>query len=435
MNLATRFPIIPWLVSGAGAIAVALIGWEWMCFHGFPGTTTKSLGGFPGEGARRAQDPKLAPAALIQPGGRMRPVTGAPPTAPAIAGAGNPDTGNAMPRALVARVADMGLLEEALTREVVDHWQEAFQQLVEQGPAAVPAIRAYLEAFVDVSFGPSGVQKLGHASARTALIEALAQIGGAEAVALTLEMLRLTAEPPEIALLAASLERLVPDEPNWRGEATQAARETLKLAAANPPSDQDVAPLFEVLNRYGGDSAVPDLEQASETWRYYAAMALAQLPDGAGVASLVRMAQEQKGIIPFQVLAQLATENAEARTALLELAGANKISASAWPHLQPVLQGLRFHFADSVFDETGDTASTDGMNLVHIAKGNQNYYLTTDASRLTKEDFDQQTALVDDLAAVAQDPTATEALEGVRAALIAARAAVDEARHLRLTPP
>ena len=257
------------------------------------------------------------------------------------------------------------------------------------------------------------------------MIGAVAQIGGPEALALSREMMRLTAEPPEIALLAANLERLAPEQPDWRGEALQAARECLTLTAISPPKNQDVAPLFEVLNRYAGASAVPDLERASGNWNYYASMALAQLPDSAGVPSLIRMAQEQNGPIAFQMLAQLAGANPEARRALLDLATAKMIPPSAWPHLQPVLQGHQFHFSDSVFDESGDTASLDGMKMVHVAKGNQNYYLTTDATRLSKDHLDQQTALVDALAAVVEDPGATTVLDEAKTALATAQAAID----------
>ena len=434
MNRQARPSSFPSVFVVAGGIGVVLV-WGWMSLLSSPGSRTTALDASVGKAAGNAQPPNLAAAPSSQPGGRFRATKGSPPQAAAIAGAASPESGSPAPQGLVARLSGMGMSDVSLTPEVVDHWHRGFQQLVQQGPAALPAIRDYLMAFTDVSFGPEGLQKLGHGSARTALIAALAQIGGPEAMALTLEMMRLTAEPPEIALLAANLERLAPDQPHWRGEATQAARESLTLAAGKPTTEQDVAPLFEVLNRYGGASTVPDLEQASGNWNYYAAMTLAQLPDGAGVPSLVHMAQEQKGIIPFQMLAQLATENVEARTALLELAGANTIPASAWPHLQPVLQGQRFHFADSVFDESGDTASTDGMNMVHIAKGNQNYYLATDASRLSKKHLDQQTALVDDLVAVVEDPAATQALEGARAALTSARAGVDGAHRLRVSPP
>ncbi len=417
-------------------MGLGLVGWGLMHWVSSAGIGIMPAGDFVREGAGNPQLPEPAAAiAPFQARGRIRPVMGTPADGPAKVEAGNPKTALATPQGLVGRLSAVVLSEGSLTREVTENWNKDFRLLVEQGPAALPAIRDYLMAFNDVSFGPAGVRKLGYDSARTALFGALAEIGGPEALAQTLEMLRLTAEAPEIALLAANLERLAPDEHSWREEATQAARESLALAAGHPTTDRDVAPLFEVLNRYGGASTVPDLEQASGNWRYYAAMTLAQLPDGAGVPSLVQMAEEEQGIIPFQMLAQLAAENAEARTAFLELAEAKAIPASAWPHLQPVLQGQRFHFADSVFDESGETASTDGMNMVHIAKGNQNYYLATDATRLTKEHLDQQTALVNDLAAVAQDADATKALEVTRAALAAARAAVDGAHRRSDTSP
>jgi len=56
----------------------------------------------------------------------------------------------------------------------------------------------------------------------------------------------------------------------------------------------------------------------AKQWNYYAVIALAQLPDGAGVPSLIRMAQEENGYGPLQMLAQLASDNPDARTALLD---------------------------------------------------------------------------------------------------------------------
>ena len=69
---------------------------------------------------------------------------------------------------------------------------------------------------------------------------------------------------------------------------------------------------------------VPELEETTGKWKYYSAMALAQLPDGAGVPSLIRMAQDPneagKGILDvvLQTLAQVSTQYPEARAALVE---------------------------------------------------------------------------------------------------------------------
>ena len=435
MNREFCTPRLRWLVFTVGGIVLLSAVWQLTQLRDPAGLGNTAPRAFPADGVRKPQDGKAGGTTAAPPTrSRIRTLKGPPQDAPPI---GRPvDSAGLIPtpQKLVARLSHLDLSGGPLTREVAALWQEDFRQLVQRGPAALPAIRAYLETFTDVAFGPAGMRKLGHGSARTALIGALVEIGGSEALAVTLEMMRLTAEPPEIALLAANLERLAPEQPDWRGAATQAAREALTLAASGPPGDQDVAPLFEVLNRYGGISAVPHLEQASGNWNYYASMALAQLPDGAGVPSLVRMAQEQKGTIPVQMLAQLATANPVARNALLELAGMKMIPSSAWPHLQSVLEGQQCHFSDSFFDESGDTASLNGMTMVHIAKGNQNYYVTMDATRLSNEHIDQQMGLVDALEEVVEDPGAAMVLKEAKRALTLARAAVAETHSLIGTP-
>lgn len=417
----------------AGALALVVSGWLLTHPRGSSHSQTPSTLAPVREddGKAHAPQPEGGVAAVAPAAGSRSEKSAPPHSAPAVPrGESTPLT-----RELVAAVTTLDMSGGALTREGADAWNASFERLVQAGAAAVPAIREYLEAFADVPFGTSGLQRLGHASARGALFDALTRIGGPEAIALTLDILGSTAEPAEIALLAGNLEMLAPQESKWREEVMAAARKALEQAADEKPDAQDVAPLFEVLNRFGGDSVVPDLEEASTNWNYYAAMALAELPEGAGVPSLVQMAQEKKGIIPLQMLAQLAPENADARAALLEQANANEIPASAWPYLQAVLEGKRFHFADSVFDASADAASLNGMNIVHIANGNQNYYMATDATRLSPEHIDQQIALVNELAAVAQGSAAIEALGSTRAALDQARVEAEESLALRIVTP
>ena len=53
----------------------------------------------------------------------------------------------------------------------------------------------------------------------------------------------------------------------------------------------NVGPLFEVLHKYGDDRVVADLQQATGEWRYYPKIALANLPDGAGIPAPVKIAK------------------------------------------------------------------------------------------------------------------------------------------------
>ena len=94
-------------------------------------------------------------------------VQGHPPKAPPMTPAGGSTAGMRTPQELVARLSSLDLSGGTLSQEVADHWQESFEQLIRQGPAAVPAIRGFLGTFTDTTFGPAGLRKLGYASART----------------------------------------------------------------------------------------------------------------------------------------------------------------------------------------------------------------------------------------------------------------------------
>src|SRR6266850_1771798 len=98
------------------------------------------------------------------------------------------------------------------TPEQVTAWKQNLQQLVQQGAASVPAIQEFLEKNVDLGFGNEGIQTLGYGSARYALFDALAQIGGPEAVGALTGTLQTTADPREIALLAKDLEQMAPEQ-------------------------------------------------------------------------------------------------------------------------------------------------------------------------------------------------------------------------------
>ena len=408
-------------LAGAIAVVVCLGGiWALVRKQQPPPATTQAL---PppqsmGENPVHVGPHAGSPAPTTQPDaqGRVEGATTAA-NAPRIAPATSRPEPTPETRELVARLCQWDKSGGPLTQESVTNWIQNLQQLVQHGAAAVPAIREFLEKNTDLDFGLPGWQKLGHPSARDALFDALARIGGPEATALTLDTLRTTAAPREIALLARNLEKLAPEDPQYRDEAVQSARQTLALAASGKLEGRDVAPLFEVLRKYGGTGVAPELEQATQQWNYYAVMALAQLPEGAGVPSLVRLAQEQKGHAPLQMLAQLACQYPDARAALLEQARLNQISPSGWPYLQSVLTGDRFRFVDSVLDETGATVNTPEMQWVHIGVGNQNFYKAPDSASLAPEQINQQVRLVDALLAVAQIPAAVQALQQSRTQL------------------
>jgi hypothetical protein len=126
-----------------------------------------------------------------------------------------------------------------LTPEQAAQWKESMTKLVREGAGSVPAIREFLDRNVDMSLNsvPGGDQ-LGQASLRTALFDALQQIGGPEAQGLMVDTMKTSAVPSELAMLARMLEQQAPEQ--YRQTAIQAARDLLAEASQGKLDQRDV---------------------------------------------------------------------------------------------------------------------------------------------------------------------------------------------------
>jgi len=166
---------------------------------------------------------------------------------------------------------------------------------------------------------------------------------------------------------------------------------------------------------------VEDLERAAGHWGHYAALALAQLPDGAGVPSLLRMADPagDGGVSParlqaLQVLAQLAPMNPEVRSALVEQARANSILPHMWPFLAQPLAGETARLQNPVLDSRPAAPEEARKGMVHVPRGNQSLYWAREGGALSPLQVTRQLALIDELRAATSDPDARRVLEQVR---------------------
>jgi len=279
---------------------------------------------------------------------------------------------------------------------------------VQQGATGVAGIREFLGKSVDMDFGPNGRQMLGYTSARAAMFDALQQIGGPEGVSAMTGVLQTTADPKEIALLAKNLAQQ--DTEQYRGEVLSAVHEALTMAANKSLEGSDVAPLFEVLQKYGGAEAVSQLQQAGKQWNYYAAIALAQLPEGAGIPALIQIARDGTfaNTTALEMVTQAAPQYPEARAALVEMVRASRIAPSQWPYLTSLLAGDQFHYQDSAFDASN---SRTPEGAAHVLFGNQHFFTAPPEGGLTPEQISQQTALIDELLALTPEPAAANALK------------------------
>jgi len=230
-------------------------------------------------------------------------------------------------------------------------------------------------------------------------------------------VLQTTTQPREIALLAQDLEQLEPGQ--HRDQVLDAARQTLDMASTHKLEMPDVAPLFEVLQRYGGQTALGDLVKASTQWNYYGTIALAQLPDEAGIPSLVQLAQNP-GTTPsvreatLQALAEVADRSAEARSALLNLARLNLVTPFSWQMVASSLAGDQVGLLNSAFENHQALSQVSGLRTV-ATSDNQNFFAAP--ASLTPEQASQRIALIDELLAGTSDAAAAQALQQSRALL------------------
>jgi len=318
---------------------------------------------------------------------------------------------------------------KVITTERAAYVQRKLWELSREGAAAVPAIADFLRHGEDVSFANlKGGELVGHRSLRQALIDALGRIGGDEAMAVSLEELRQTTQPLEVALLARNLEE---GAPGTHGEQVIAAVHDALQSAERAPIEEspDVGPLFDLLRAYGGMAARTILEQSLPAWTEYALIALAELPEGLGVPTLTTLAEPANAplanpILPFQALAQTTAFYPEAGDALFDLARAGRIPDDAWAAVGEALGGRQLRFSGRML--AGTPLSAEGVSSVGRAPRWKSYYIqwlnvryeeAMVSAAWSAEQIDRQLALIDDLGEVVSSPAAREALRQAQASL------------------
>lgn len=355
----------------------------------------------------------------------------APRPKPPAASTTSPSTALALPpgvepspetRRLVSALANLDLTAP-LTAEAAATWKQNLGLLAQGGAASLPAIQEYLALNKDVNFESvvGGAGLLGSTSLRMSLLDALGNIAGPEALALSAQVLQSTTDPREIALLASNLERQAPEQ--YRETVVAAARAAMAEAGAGRLAGKDIGPLFEVLRNYGGPNAVQDFQQAAGgQWKYYATIALANLPDGAGVPALVQMVADPASgarsgrVAAMQALAQLIPDHPDAREVLLEQSRQAAIPDATWINIAAALTGERFQIGSA------STENNPNLRTWHLAYGNQNYYASP--IQLTPEQVQQRLTILDQFLGVnANNSFAAAALQEARSKLLARQAA------------
>jgi len=269
---------------------------------------------------------------------------------------------------LLARLAHIDVSHGAMSPEQAQQINALLQQLREQGTAAIPAIREFLQGKEDVNFeAVPGGDSVDYSSLRLGLVDALHQIGGPDAAAASAGAIQTTTDPLEIALLAVTLEQQAPGE--YRQVELTAARNALTQALNGNWQGGDVSPLFETFQALGDANDVSLLKQAVTKWNYYATLALAGLPNGVGIPALIQLAQDPAisslgtGDFALRPLAQVATQYPDAARALVDDARQNRIVDSAWPTVSASLSGTSIQYGNQLFGSTAPPVDWSGTEI------------------------------------------------------------------------
>jgi hypothetical protein len=305
--------------------------------------------------------------------------------------------------------------------------RNALAQIADEGAAALPAISRFLQTHEDLDFpDPAAATAVGYSTLRIAFLDILVQIDGPEAEAVLVDQLKTTAEPFEVEVLADMLEERSPGY--YREPVIQAVRETLRMIARGPSSEQDAfssettdaAPLFNVLQKYPDEKSVAELERMTSTWEQYAPLSLGNLPDGQGIPYLVRMVRSptalegSRGKLAMRILARDAADDFEARDALIEKVRADEIPASFWPLLAETIAGDHQLQIENPENEEASIGSTKRENpySTYTVSGRrfQKIYSVHRSAVLTQGEAIRRLDLIDKLYEEVSDPAAQNAL-------------------------
>jgi hypothetical protein len=314
---------------------------------------------------------------------------------------------SASARELVTEMWEICGIHGPVTQEQAEKFKRHLEELIRGGAASVTAIREFLEKNTDLDFGQvQGGDQLSYSSVRAAFLDALKQLGGPEAQSAMAQILQTSAVPSELLAVANNLETQAPGQ--YREQILKAAREALEMAAANQlGTNAELGPAYRILNTYSEAGTAEDTAKRDPI-NFSNAVAMASLPNGQGLQSLLQMAQNPSPdaggrIVATEMIAQLAGNNSEAFDALMQLAQNAQISNRVWTRLAPILGGDQYQF------QFAPGAGT-------VSEGSTPYTVVNNVT--TSDQINQRIGLIDRfLGMVAPDSAAASALLHERQAL------------------
>jgi hypothetical protein len=180
-----------------------------------------------------------------------------------------------------------------------------------------------------------------------------------------------------------------------------------------------------MLKAFGGATVAEDLDRYANPWFHYTAVTLVALPENAGMPVLLKLARNADGRFALgraaflRALAEIAVQQTSGADELLAQTRANNISDSAWPGIGAALSGHTLHFARPVLTARTPNTAQAGVRAIHIALGNQRFLDAAPPNDLPQNEIGDRIRLIDRLLEATTNPSALDALEGVRIQLSA----------------
>jgi len=165
----------------------------------------------------------------------------------------------------------------------------------------------------------------------------------------------------------------------------------------------EVGPAFRMLQMFGEGNTIEEAAR-NDGPNFVNAVALANLPNGTGLPSLVDMAQKgadpSRQAVAVEMIAQLAGQNPQALETLAQMAQRGEIRNSVWEKLAPILGGDHYQLADP---------QTPAPDPTVPGKAGQNVAIINAVT--TPDQANQRIAVIDRfLGLVGQDSAAAAAL-------------------------
>ncbi|WP_107852372.1 hypothetical protein [Oceanimonas marisflavi] len=311
-----------------------------------------------------------------------------------------------------------------LSADDIRQIQMNLTQLASLGESAIPVIYQYLNSGQDVDYLLLGNSRhLDQPTLRLALFDVLHRIGGDDAETIWAGELERTASPREIAALGQYLDEQAPGL--YREDIVNAAKDAMALASMDGGNGENMGPLFQVLQAYGDENVLTDLESVRPLWwGKYASVALASLPDGIGIPGLVNGVVDSPKThlgsrFALQMLAQSA-EYPEAQIALINSTREQQIPDRLWQEFAWMIAGTyRFQIEEP---NTGAQAIYQGAIPIPVHSirkyitfspgGGQVLYGVRYATpQLTSEQIMPRLDFIETLLSETSSPAAVQALE------------------------